>query len=466
MGFVRLLSMRLCTSQHITQHNITSIIIMCGISFIINGVNVLDPLNSASSNQQHVGDKEEDDTLLLSDTQSLLDDLIVRLTNRGPDSVIQQSKTIKTIGQSGQRPPIHITMVASVLGMRGELTVQPCQDDRGNILMWNGELFDGYDIGVHDNDTRLLLHLFNQADIGGGGSGIDPSTFVNIMLKIKMWMEWAKPIVYQLSYPAITIMDMTISLALWFAARGEGLVHGREQEYGRVMTTCKVLLMGSGADEQLAGYGRHRSAFARGSWQVLQGELNKDFNRIWKRNLGRDDRVISSNRREPRFPYLDENVIEYLNSVPLSYVCDLSLAQGTGDKRILRELAKTLGLTASTCLIKKAIQFGSRSSKQLNKNVPARITQKCGVQTFSFSRPLYQPELEGGSGNAGANKTTANKKKDRSKITKPSSPTQPTPIAPIGDVVGTNTSSSSSSGHGQVGSTAVPPHQPTTQSHK
>ncbi|KAK5583266.1 hypothetical protein RB653_004857 [Dictyostelium firmibasis] len=205
-------------------------------------------------------------------------------------------------------------------------------------------------------------------------------------------MEWAKKIVYQLSYPAITIMDMTICLALWFAGRGEGIIHGEEeQQQQRYMTTCKVLLMGSGADEQLAGYFRHKSSFQRGSWPILQAELNKDFNRIWKRNLGRDDRVLSSNRREPRFPYLDESLISYLNGIELPYICDLSLAQGIGDKRILREVGRKLGLTESTRLIKKAIQFGSRSSKQLNKNVPARITQKCGKDVFSFTAPIYDP---------------------------------------------------------------------------
>ncbi len=50
---------------------------------------------------------------------------------------------------------------------------------------------------------------------------------------------------------------------------------------------------------------------------MLQAELEKDFNRIWKRNLGRDDRIVSDSGREARFPYLDENVVKYLNSLPL-----------------------------------------------------------------------------------------------------------------------------------------------------
>jgi hypothetical protein len=70
------------------------------------------------------------------------------------------------------------------------------------------------------------------------------------------------------------------------------------------VSCCKVLLVGIGADEQLGGYGRHRTAFRRGregkegnvpdcsdpgldAMTPLELELNKDLERLWKRNLGR-----------------------------------------------------------------------------------------------------------------------------------------------------------------------------------
>ena len=55
-----------------------------------------------------------------------------------------------------------------------------------------------------------------------------------------------------------------------------------------------------GADEQLAGYGRHRSAFQRRSWPGLVTEIQTQLLGICERNLGRDDRVISDHGREAR----------------------------------------------------------------------------------------------------------------------------------------------------------------------
>ena len=51
-----------------------------------------------------------------------------------------------------------------------------------------------------------------------------------------------------------------------------------------------MLLSGLGADEQLAGYSRHRTTFQIGGWTALESELQMEMNRISKRNLGRDDR--------------------------------------------------------------------------------------------------------------------------------------------------------------------------------
>eukprot|EP00979_Chaetoceros_neogracilis_P014917 scaffold5037_cov189-Chaetoceros_neogracile.AAC.2 len=126
---------------------------------------------------------------------------------------------------------------------------------------------------------------------------------------------------------------------------------------------ARVVLVGIGADEQMAGYGRHRVTYERGGYEALRLELKMEKSRLWTRNLGRDDRCISHHGKEARFPFLDENVVGYLNSLDVTDLCDMSKPQGLGDKMILRLVAKHIGVTQCSGLVKRAIQFGSRIAK-------------------------------------------------------------------------------------------------------
>jgi len=128
-------------------------------------------------------------------------------------------------------------------------------------------------------------------------------------------------------------------------------------------SNCKVLLVGIGADEQMAGYGRHRTTYLRDGLAGLEAEMNVDLTRLWERNLGRDDRCISDHSKEAWFPFLDEDVVSLLQSLSLEDIADLSEPPGVGDKRILRDAAKVLGLSTSSQFVKRAIQFGSRIAK-------------------------------------------------------------------------------------------------------
>ena len=167
-----------------------------------------------------------------------------------------------------------------------------------------------------------------------------------------------KPYVQQLIYPLDSVMDLSIAIAFWFASRGIGKVDGKDYQ-----STARVLLSGLGADEQLGGYSRHRNAYFNGGWSRLAEEMQLDVARISTRNLGRDDRVISSHGKEVRFPFLDRTIINFLLEMPTWYKTDPRLEREVGDKLLIRMMAYELGLVLTCREAKRAVQFGAKTAK-------------------------------------------------------------------------------------------------------
>lgn len=62
-------------------------------------------------------------------------------------------------GKSGAE--IEITLSASVLGLRGELTAQPLVGKRG-VLGWNGQVFEGLPVEKDANDTRKIFEKLEE----------------------------------------------------------------------------------------------------------------------------------------------------------------------------------------------------------------------------------------------------------------------------------------------------------------
>ncbi|KFP57714.1 Asparagine synthetase domain-containing protein 1, partial [Cathartes aura] len=222
-----------------------------------------------------------------------------------------------------------------------------------------------------DAKTSAHLSCFDVPDRITGRAGlkeleaINPSrtwNFVEINVTLEELKKMRQQCINHLIYPLDTVLDDSIGCAIWFASRGEGFI-SNQGELKPYKSPAKVVLTGIGADEQLAGYSRHRVCFKKYGLEGLNKELEMELDRISSRNLGRDDRIIGDHGKEARFPFLDEDVVSFLNSLPITEKADLTLPRGIGEKLILRLAAKEFGLTASTILPKRAVQFGSRIAK-------------------------------------------------------------------------------------------------------
>ncbi|XP_028925464.1 asparagine synthetase domain-containing protein 1 [Ornithorhynchus anatinus] len=207
--------------------------------------------------------------------------------------------------------------------------------------------------------------------------GISPSRpwkLVEIDVGLEELQSARRQRIGRLIRPSDTVLDDSIGCAVWFAARGAGRVsaQGGAEPY---QSSAKVVLTGIGADEQLAGYSRHRARFEAHGPAGLTEELAMELGRISSRNLGRDDRVIGDHGKEARFPFLDEDVVSFLNSLPVWEKADLTLPRGIGEKLLLRLAAQELGLPGAAVLPKRAMQFGTRIAKMENRGEKA--SDKC-----------------------------------------------------------------------------------------
>ncbi|KAG0251040.1 hypothetical protein BG011_007890 [Mortierella polycephala] len=175
--------------------------------------------------------------------------------------------------------------------------------------------------------------------------------------------------------PLETVMDLSIAMAFWFAARGIGYIKNEQDEMVPYTSQAKVLLSGLGADEQLGGYSRHKEQFKTASWEGLIQELQLDLDRISTRNLGRDDRIISDHGKEARYPFLCTNVVQFLSDLRVDLKVDLRYPRGVGEKIILRHVARELGFDRSSSHWKRAVQFGARTAK-MTENGRSEIGQQ------------------------------------------------------------------------------------------
>uniref|UniRef100_A0A0K0DIY6 Asparagine synthetase domain-containing protein n=1 Tax=Angiostrongylus cantonensis TaxID=6313 RepID=A0A0K0DIY6_ANGCA len=185
--------------------------------------------------------------------------------------------------------------------------------------------------------------------------------------------------------PAVSVLDESLACVLWYALRGIGNDFDSGEE---MRSDADTYFVGSGADELFAGYARHRACFKCGGVDSVVEECEAELQRLGCRNGGRDARVATVLKKELRAPFLADNFVAWVNTLPMQTKCDLTLPRGVGEKLIVRQVLAHLGAPHNAP--KQAMQFGSGYVKlQEDKTLKASA---CFLKHFVKKEVVEMPE--------------------------------------------------------------------------
>ncbi|KAG0356805.1 hypothetical protein BGZ54_000599, partial [Gamsiella multidivaricata] len=138
---------------------------MCGILFSVCG-------QTARSQSQSAYER----------TWSTLQQLNAR---RGPSAQDTYSLSIAQNEALGENVDAELTFYGAVLHLRGDVvTRQPHVSSAENILLWNGEVFDGIAVDHHENDGQVLMDQLETISSQSSGK-THAGLFLELMARIE-----------------------------------------------------------------------------------------------------------------------------------------------------------------------------------------------------------------------------------------------------------------------------------------
>jgi len=135
-----------------------------------------------------------------------------------------------------------------------------------------------------------------------------------------------------------------------------------------------AILFGSGAEELFVGYHRYYNYLEEG--KNLDQILKEEFRTLSKRDVGMVMKIARSCTLDPRFPFMNKNLAEFVFAIPL----EKRMEERELKKGLLREASKLLGVPDLVIKRKKkAAQYGSGVHKilmrhgELNEKFPDKL---------------------------------------------------------------------------------------------
>jgi len=146
----------------------------------------------------------------------------------------------------------------------------------------------------------------------------------------------------------------------------------------------RVLLAGQGADELFGGYHRYLTIYAKSGAEKVRQALYNDTAISYKTNFQRDQPVCAYHKIELRLPFVDTKVVRFALSLPINL--KIKSAQDNIRKRVLRQVAKNLGIPASIAnKPKRAVQFATGVDKALKK-----LAKREGLTQHSYINKVFR----------------------------------------------------------------------------